>query len=135
MSLVVGYDGGDSARRALDAAIVIARDLGDVLVVTCGVGPAGTVGEEYRETEQAVVEALAPIVDDAVARARAAGVAAESLLVDAHPVEAILTAAETHGARMVVVGYGSSGRIRAALFGAVAPRMLEEADVPVLVVP
>jgi nucleotide-binding universal stress UspA family protein len=135
MSLVVGYDGGDSAQRALDAAIVIARDLGDRLVVTCGVGPAGTVGEEYRETEQAVIEALAPIVDDAVARARAAGVEAESLLVDAHPVEAILTAAETHGARMVIVGYGASGRIRAALFGAVAPRMLEEADVPVLVVP
>ena len=135
MSLVVGYDGGDSARRALDAAIAIARDLGDGLVVTCGVGPATSVGEEYRETEAAVVEALAPIVDEAVSRARAAGVAAEALLVDAHPVEAILTAAETRAARMVVVGYGASGRIRAALFGAVAPRMLEEADVPVLVVP
>jgi nucleotide-binding universal stress UspA family protein len=135
MTLVVGYDGGVSARRALDAAIGLARDLGDDLVVTCGVGPAGTVGEEYRETEQAVIEALAPLVDEAVARARVEGVTAESLLVDAHPVEAILTAAERHGARMVIVGYGASGRIRAALFGAVAPRMLEEADVPVLVVP
>ena len=135
MTVVVGYDGGSSARRALDAAIGIARDLGEDLVVACGVGPAGTVGEEYRETEEAVIEALAPLVDDAVAHARAEGVSAEPLFVDAHPVEAILTAAERHAARMVIVGYGASGRIRAALFGAVAPRMLEEADVPVLVVP
>ena len=135
MSLVVGYDGGASAQRALEAAIDIAGDLGESLIVTCGVGPPGTVGEEYRETEQAVIELLSPLVNEAVAQARAAGVAAEPLLVDAHPVEAILTAAERHGARMVIVGYGASGRIRAALFGAVAPRMLEEADVPVLVVP
>lgn len=135
MSIVVGYDGGASARRALAAAVVMARDLGDSLIVTCGVGPTGTVGEEYRETEAALIEALGPIVDDAVAQARSEGVVAEPLLVDAHPVEAILTAAERHAARMVVVGYGASGRIRAALFGAVAPRMLEEADVPVLVVP
>jgi len=135
MSLVVGYDGGASAQRALAAAIVIARDLGDSLIVTCGVGPPGTVGEEYRETEKAVIELLSPLVNEAVAQARAAGVSAEPLLVDAHPVEAILAAAERRGARMVIVGYGASGRIRAALFGAVAPRMLEEADVPVLVVP
>ena len=135
MSLVVGYDGGASAQRALEAAIDIARDLDDSLIVTCGVGPPGTVGEEYRETEQAVIELLSPLVNEAVAQARAAGVSAEPLLVDAHPVEAILAAAERHGARMVIVGYGASGRIRAALFGAVAPRMLEEADVPVLVVP
>ena len=98
-------------------------------------GPPGTVGEEYRETEKAVIELLSPLVNEAVAQARAAGVSAEPLLVDAHPVEAILAAAERRGARMVIVGYGASGRIRAALFGAVAPRMLEEADVPVLVVP
>lgn len=135
MTLVVGYDGGESSVNALDVALALASDLGDDLVVVCGVGPSGTVGEEYRATEEAVVEVLAPEVDAAVARALEAGVPARALLVDAHPVEALLTAVELTSARMIVVGYGASGRIRAALVGAVAPRMLEESHIPVLVVP
>lgn len=135
MTLVVGYDGGESSRNALDVAMTLAADLDEELVVVCGVGPSTTVGEEYRATEEAVVEALAPEVDDAVARAVAAGVRARPLLVDAHPVEALLTAVELMSARMIVVGYGASGRIRAALVGAVAPRMLEASHIPVLVVP
>jgi len=135
MTLVVGYDGGESSRNALDVAIALATDLGEELVVVTGVGPGSSVGEEYRETEEAVVEALAPEVDEAVRRAQAAGVPAEALLVDANPVEALLTAVELRSARMIIVGYGASGRIRAALLGAVAPRMLEESHIPVLVVP
>ena len=135
MTLVVGYDGGESSRNALDVAIALATDLGEELVVVTGVGPGSSVGEEYRETEEAVVEALAPEVDEAVSRARAAGVPAEALLVDANPVDALLTAMELRSARMIIVGYGASGRIRAALLGAVAPRMLEESHIPVLVVP
>ena len=135
MTLVVGYDGGESSRNALDVAIALATDLGEDLVVVTGVGPGSSVGEEYRATEEAVVEALAPEVDEAVNRARAAGVPAEALLVDANPVDALLTAMELRSARMIIVGYGASGRIRAALLGAVAPRMLEESHIPVLVVP
>lgn len=135
MTLVVGYDGGASSRNALEAAITLATDLREPLVVVTGVGPGTSVGEEYRATEEAVVEALAPDAYAAVGRAQAAGVAAEALLVDANPVEALLTSVELKSARMIIVGYGSSGRIRAALLGAVAPRMLEESHIPVLVVP
>jgi nucleotide-binding universal stress UspA family protein len=135
MTLVVGYDGGESSRNALAIAIGLASDLREDLVVVTGVGPGSSVGEEYRATEEAVVEALAPETDEAVSLAQEAGVAAEALLVDASPVEALLTAVELKSARMIIVGYGASGRIRAALLGAVAPRMLEESHIPVLVVP
>ena len=135
MTLVVGYDGGESSRNALEVAIALANDLSERLVVVTGVGPGSSVGEEYRAAEEAVVELLAPEADEAVAVAREAGVEVESLLVDANPVEALLTAVELKSARMIIVGYGASGRIRAALVGAVAPRMLEESHIPVLVVP
>lgn len=135
MTLVVGYDGGESSRNALAVAITLATDLREALVVVSGVGPGSSVGEEYRATEEALVEVLAPEVDEAVSQARAAGLDAEALLVDANPVEALLTAVELKSARMIIVGYGASGRIRAALLGAVAPRMLEESHIPVLVVP
>ena len=135
MSLAVGYDGGDSAQAALGAAIALARDLGETLLVVCGVAPSGGVGEEYAATEDAVVEVLAPMVSEAVIRAQDAGVEAEAILVDADPVGALETVMEERQPRMLIVGYGESGRIRAALFGAIAPKMVERSDIPVLVVP
>ena len=135
MPLVVGYDGGESASAALDAAIALATALDEPLVVVCGVSPPGGLGEEYDALEEAVVEELSPVVVAGVARARAAGATAEPLLVDASPVDALLTAAVERKARMIIVGYGSAGRIRAALFGAVSHKVLDESDIPVLVVP
>ena len=135
MSLAVGYNGGESARHALRAAISLARDLEETLLVVCGVAPAGGMGEEYGATEEAIVEALAPSVNEAVLMAREAGVEAEAILVDADPVGALETVMAERSPRMLIVGYGDSGRIRAALFGEVAPRLVERSDVPVLVVP
>jgi nucleotide-binding universal stress UspA family protein len=135
MTLAVGYDGGASADRALDVAIGLARDLHEGILVVCGVAPAGGMGEEYDVTEAAIVEELAPLVTKAVATVQAAGLEAEAMLVDADPVEALETAVEKRHPRMLIVGYGQSGRIRAALFGAVAHKIVESADVPVLVVP
>ena len=60
MTLVVGYDGGQSSRNALEVAIALAKDLREPLVVVTGVGPGSSVGEEVFATEEAVVEALAP---------------------------------------------------------------------------
>jgi len=135
MSIAVGYHGGDSAQRALDAAISLARDLEEPLLVVCGVAPAGGMGEEYGAVEDAVVDALSPLVDEAVARARSAGVEASCVLVDADPVGALETVVVEHHPRMLVVGYGEAGRIRAALFGAVAHKVMDRTEVPVLVVP
>ncbi|MEY4169575.1 MAG: hypothetical protein RLZ94_648 [Actinomycetota bacterium] len=135
MSLAVGYNGGESARRALEAAIALARDLEETLLVVCGVAPAGGMGEEYGITEEALVEELAPAVNEAVMMAREAGVDADGILVDADPVGALETIMEERKPRMLVVGYGESGRIRAALFGAVAPKVVDRSDIPVLVVP
>lgn len=135
MSLAVGFDGGESARHALRAAIALARDLEESLLIVCGVAPAGGMGEEYDVTAEAIVEELAPAVNEAVMLARDAGVEAEAILVDADPVGALETVMEERKPRMLVVGYGSSGRIRAALFGAVAPKLVDRAHVPVLVVP
>ena len=135
MTVAVGYDGGESARRALSAAIDLARDLEETLLVVCGVAPSGGVGEEYQATEAAVVEELAPMVQAAVTQARTAGLDAEAVLVDDDPVGALEVVMEQRRPRMLVVGYGQSGRIRAALFGAVAHKIVESSEVPVLVVP
>ena len=135
MTLAVGYDGGESARHALSVAIDLARDLEESLLIVCGVAPAGGAGEEYRATEAAVAEELTPMVQSAVAQARTAGLEVEAVLVDEDPVGALEAVIEERQLRMLVVGYGQSGRIRAALFGTVAHKIVESSDVPVLVVP
>ena len=135
MTLAVGFDGGESAQRALDAAIGFARDLEEQILVVCGVAPAGGMGEEYHVTEAAVIDELSPLVLEAVAKIQALGLTAEAVLVDSDPVGALETVMVERQPRMLIVGYGQSGRIRAALFGAVAHRIVESSDVPVLVVP
>jgi nucleotide-binding universal stress UspA family protein len=135
VTLAVGFDGGESAQRALDAAIGFARDLEESILVVCGVAPAGGMGEEYHVTEAAVLEELSPLVLAAVAKVQALGLDAEAVLVDSDPVGALETVMVERQPRMLIVGYGQSGRIRAALFGAVAHRIVESSDVPVLVVP
>lgn len=135
MTLAVGYDGGESARHALAVAIDLARDLEEPLLIVCGVAPAGGVGEEYQATEAAVMDELAPMVQSAVSQAHSAGLEAEAVLVDDDPVGALEAVMEQRHPRMLIVGYGQSGRIRAALFGAVAHKIVESSDVPVLVVP
>lgn len=135
MTLAVGYDGGESARHALVVAIDLARDLEEPLLIVCGVAPAGGVGEEYQSTEAAVIEELAPMVQSAVRQAQSAGLEAEAVLIDDDPVGALEAVMEQRQLRMLIVGYGQAGRIRAALFGAVAHKIVESSDVPVLVVP
>lgn len=135
MTVALGYDGGESARHALAVAIDLAGDLEEPLLIVCGVAPAGGVGEEYRATEAAVADELGPMVQAAVAQARAAGLEAEAVLVDDDPVGALEAVMEQRQPRMLIVGYGQSGRIRAALFGTVAHKIVESSEVPVLVVP
>ena len=135
MTLAVGYDGGESARHALAAAIELARDLEESLLIVCAVAPGGGVGDEYQSTEAAVLDELTPMVKAALAHAKAAGLEVESVFVDDDPVGALEVVMEERQPRMLIVGYGQSGRIRSALFGTVAHKIVESSDVPVLVVP
>ena len=39
--IVVGYDGSDSAKAALDQAIALAKELGDTILIVFGFAPGG----------------------------------------------------------------------------------------------
>jgi nucleotide-binding universal stress UspA family protein len=96
---------------------------------------AVSIGLNATSPAYSLAAVLGPIVEAAVIQARAAGLQAEAVLVDDDPVGALEAAMEQHRPRMLIVGYGQSGRIRAALFGTVADKIVDSSDVPVLVVP
>ena len=121
-AIVCGVDDSDEARRALDAAVELARRL-DVRPVIVRVGQAPML----RESEGAELVAWAadsnPPAD------------AEYKIVYGMPAEALVDAAQEIGATLIVVGSRSRGRIATALRGNASADVIAQSACPVLVVP
>ena len=54
--IVVGYDGSDCGKAALDEALSLAKAVGDGIVLVFGYAPPGTWGGEIAEHEEAIEE-------------------------------------------------------------------------------
>ena len=134
-TIVVGYDASPGAQVALEQALDLARCLGDRLVIGCGVAPPGGPGEEVREHRRALREHAEQLTVAALARAEAAGVDAETELVDELPAPALVELADRHDARMIVVGSYGERPIKGAILGSTPHKLLYLAGRPVLVVP
>jgi nucleotide-binding universal stress UspA family protein len=134
-SIVLGYDASPGARAALDQALDLADTFGDRLVIGFGVHPPGLGGGEGAEHRQALREQAVRLTDDALVRARDAGVDAEVALVDERPAEALAGLGEQHDARMIVVGSYGESPLKGAILGSTPHKLLHLAERPVLVVP
>ena len=135
-TIVVGVDGSQCSDAAVTKAIELAAGLGDALVVVYAVEPPFRgVGDEWKESQQALQELGAPIVEQAVARAGEAGVTAESALVPKRPAEALLEVAIERSARLIVVGTASERPLTGVILGSVPHKLVHRSTIPVLVVP
>jgi nucleotide-binding universal stress UspA family protein len=133
---VVGYDDSEGAQRALEAAIELARPLGEPLVVAFAAQPPGRgVGDEYRTHLEALEERGRAVTGAAVARATEAGVAAEAVVADRKVVDLLLDLADEHSARAIVVGTYGESPLRGAVLGSTPHKLLHLSRVPVLAVP
>jgi nucleotide-binding universal stress UspA family protein len=74
---------------------------------------------------------------DGVAAARAAGLNAvgETIESDEGAWRAVAAAARTHGASVIVTGTRGLGAARSALLGSVSSGLIQNAELPILVVP
>jgi nucleotide-binding universal stress UspA family protein len=131
---VVGYDGSDCAQAALETAIEMARDLGDELLITFGYEPGG-VGEEHAAHREAVKRLGERMTERALKRTKDAGVKAKVVLVPERDVEALVTVADEHNARAIVVGTYGENPIKGAILGSTPYKLMQVAERPVLVVP
>lgn len=133
--IVVGYDGSDAANLALDAAASLAKELGDSLVLVFGADPAGPGGGEVPTHREAVVELGRTLTAAGVERAKAAGVEATVEMPTRDPVAALMSVAEAHKARMIVVGSRGESVLKGAILGSTPYKLVHLSEVPVLVVP
>ncbi|GGQ20367.1 MULTISPECIES: universal stress protein [Streptomyces] len=135
MSVVLGYDESPGAERALSVALEVATAFGEPLVLVYGAAAPGSTGEEYRAHREAVRQAGRSALAHAVEEADAAGVPSTVEVVDERPAQALLDAAERHGARVIIVGSWGDSPMRGALLGSTPHKLLHLSPVPVLCVP
>lgn len=134
--IVVGYDGSDGSRAALDTAIELAQKLGDSVTVVFGDAAPGVVGGEMSSHEAAVRERGEQVMKLATDQASAKKFEVETKLINELAVDALIAQAESAGADMIVVGnQGGPSPLKGAILGAVPFKLVHLSPVPVLVVP
>jgi nucleotide-binding universal stress UspA family protein len=133
--IVVGYDGSDCSRAALDKGLRLAKDLGDGVVVVFGYAPPGLWGGEIVEHEEAIEERGQKVLDEAKHQAQAEGAEVEVELVAKKASEALVEVADARDARMIVVGSYGDPPLKGMILGSTPNKLLHIADRPVLVVP
>lgn len=131
--IIVGFDGTDSSRAALDAATELAKDLGEPILAVFGYG-VNPMGGEVRDHAQALKELGERATAEAVERAQAGGASAEAVLVDEGGSDALLAVAKDRGARMIVVGSHGEGPVKGAILGSTPYQLVSRSETPVLVV-
>ena len=133
--IVVGYDGSDSGKVAVDAAVALAKGLGDGVVFVFGYAPPGIWGGEIAEHEEAIEELGEKVLGKAREQAAAVGTEVRQQLVPKRAVEALIEVADEHDARMIVVGTFGEATLKGIILGSNTNKLLHLTDRPVLVVP
>ncbi|WP_327002169.1 universal stress protein [Dactylosporangium sp. NBC_01737] len=136
--IVVGYDGSDESRRAVDWAADEAERTGAPLQIVHAYQTSWPAGSYYRPTaqeEQAARGRAEQLAADAVAgvRGRGTGVDAVATVVHAAPAATLLDLGGS-GSRLLVVGNRGNGGITNLLMGSVSQQVATHARVPVAVV-
>jgi nucleotide-binding universal stress UspA family protein len=131
--IVVGFDGSEHARKALERAAELA-DEGTTLAVVSAADVtyplAGTVSPTAPADSEARADALAE------ARSWTEGRGIEATFIEGHgdPAEVIVQEAEQSGADLIIVGTRGHGTAKRILLGSVSTHVVHNAPCDVLVV-
>jgi len=130
--LIVGYDGSDSARRALERIARFARPETQVVVIAAvepypGSGVTIPVNEDHAEVRQRRKDLV-----EAQALLEGYGVDASTQLLHGDPADALIDAAKD--ADLAVVGSRNLSRLQSFVLGSVSSRVVSSAPCDVLVV-
>jgi nucleotide-binding universal stress UspA family protein len=133
--VLLGYDGSDSARDALDFALDLARRYGAELHVLAVVRPPEFA--EDVETEAVIENSqrhYRQVLDPVQARLAASGVPGTCGLAVGHPAEQLLRYADAHAIDHIVVGHRGRSLFERWLIGSVARQVIAHARCAVTVV-
>lgn len=140
--ILVGLDGSEASKRALDFAIELAAPPGKALHLVHVVDWSPFVIETFEENEyrgairkSQVEKAEREILGPAAARAEAAGVTCRTEVVFGGPADEVVELARKHGAESIVLGRTGTSALERLMFGSKANKIIQLADVPITIVP
>jgi nucleotide-binding universal stress UspA family protein len=132
MKIVVGYDGSDAAKRALDRAITLAGDDGSITVVAAAETHARSGITQGAHLDPSEIERRRKDLEEAKALLAERGVDGETLEAQGDPGDVIVNNAKD--ADLVVVGSRGLNPLQRLLLGSVSSKVVHRADCDVLVV-
>ena len=132
MKIVVGYDGSDPAKRALDRAAALTGDGDQVLVVAAAESHARTGITEGAHLDPSEVEARRGNLEEAKAYLAERGIEADTIEAQGDPGAVIVDAAK--GADLVIVGSRGLNPLQRIVLGSVSSKVVHRAESDVLVV-
>lgn len=137
--ILIPVDGSATSSKALSTALQMAKASGGAAQVVYALDELAYIGgyEYSAELLAGARKEARKVLDDAMAMARAAGVAAEELLADKPGQrlgDAIAAAAKDWRADLVVVGTHGRRGIGRVLMGSGAEQIIRQAPAPVLVI-
>lgn len=134
--IVVGIDGSENSRRALEWAILLTEGFDAELLAVHALGLLTHVGDgppipshNHRQEVQEVFER------DWCAALAGSGVARRTLCLEGPPVPALLGVSESEQADLLVVGSRGVGGFAELRLGSTSHQLVEQSRRPVLVVP
>jgi nucleotide-binding universal stress UspA family protein len=139
---VVGTDGSETARKAVRAAVDLARTLGATLDIVSAYEPvpATRLRQEARQAPADLQWTITPREDVEATLAAAAeqlegaGVAVQTFAREGDPADAILDVAEERGADLIVVGNKGMTGAKRFLLGSVPNKVSHHAPCSVLII-
>jgi nucleotide-binding universal stress UspA family protein len=133
MRLLVGFDGSDGGRDALELARALSAN-GEASAMVVAVIPYGPLPVRFAELEDEAAAAAAPLL--AEARERLAGLEVETRAFGGgSPAWVMTDLAERHQVDLIVVGSPHRGAVGRTLIGSVAEGVLHGAPCAVAVAP
>jgi nucleotide-binding universal stress UspA family protein len=132
MKIVVGYDGSDAAKRALERAVTLAGSDGRIVVVAAAESRVHAGITEGAHLDPSEVERRRTDLEEANAMLSEQGIEAETIEAQGDPGDVIVKAAED--ADLVVVGSRGLNPIQRLLLGSVSSKVVHRARCDVLVV-
>ena len=132
-SVVVGYDGSEGGRVALDEALRVAGEIGGDVVVVFAYDKI-VIGGELRDLDLVVKDRADRVLAEAAERAAAAGVACATRFVEGAPAHALVAAGDEHDARFIVVGSYGERPLKGVLVGSTPYKLMQLSERPLIVV-
>lgn len=140
--IVVGYDGSEASRRALEFAVGRAKAVGDSILIAHVLEwspysflTPSEIEERHKRRAEELDRAERAIIAPVKAKVEAEGVPVATAMRYGRIAETLCKIADEEGAALIFIGRMGTSGLSARIFGSVAASLAQIAPVPVTIVP